>query len=300
MTTKSKLKAKAPSEATPAKPKILIYGAPGVGKTWVCLDWPRTYYVDTEGGANLPHYTTKLTESGGMYLGPEDGSNDLELINSQIVALTTETHAFGTLVIDSHTKSFNAAISAEAERLGSLDKFGASKKPALALARAFVDRLDRLPMNAIIICHEKPEWGVDAKGDRTEIGKTFDGYEKLAYELHLVLHVQKRGGKRVAVVKKSRLKGFPEGETIPWSFEEIAARYGRDIIERVDAPLVLATAEQVAELDALVAVLKVEDGLIEKWLSKAKAEKTADFTTTQIAACIDVLQKRIPTATIQS
>ena len=47
----SKLKAKDPVNAEPSKPKMLIFGKPGVGKTWGALDFPSCYYIDTEGGA---------------------------------------------------------------------------------------------------------------------------------------------------------------------------------------------------------------------------------------------------------
>lgn len=290
----SKLKAKDPKQAAPAKPKILIYGAAGVGKTWGSLDWPGVYYIDTEGGANLPHYTDKLKAAGGVYLGPEDGSNDFDLINDQVAALSTSDHPYRTLVIDSVSKPFNTAIGAESERLGDKDAFGASKKPAVAACRRLIDRLDRLPMSAILIAHEKPEWGVDEKGQRAEVGKTYDAYEKFAYELHLILHIQKRGRDRVATIKKSRLTGFPEGTTIPWTFDEIATRYGRDVIEAKAAPLVLATPEQLAELNGLLSTLKVEDDLVGKWLEKSKAASLADMTTAQVAACIEHLKKKLP------
>ncbi len=34
------LKGTDPKSAKPSKPKILIYGKPGVGKTWAALDFP--------------------------------------------------------------------------------------------------------------------------------------------------------------------------------------------------------------------------------------------------------------------
>lgn len=289
----SRLKGKDPKTAEVTKPKILIYGAPGVGKTFTSLDWPSVYYIDTEGGANLPHYTDKLKAAGGAYLGPEDGANDFETIIAQMQALASEEHGYRTLVIDSITKPFVSAITAEAERLGDKDAFGASKKPAIALTRRVIDWLDRLPMNVIIIAHERPEWGIDAKGERAQVGITYDAYEKLAYELHLVLHVQKRGRDRVAIVKKSRLTGFPEGETIPWTFNEIAARYGRDVIEKKQAALVLATPEQVRKLQKLIQAVKVEEEVLAKWRTKARVENWSEMTAAQIEPCIAHLEGKL-------
>jgi hypothetical protein len=46
----SRLKAIVPKAAVPSKPQMLVYGKPGVGKTWVALDFPGVFYIDTERG----------------------------------------------------------------------------------------------------------------------------------------------------------------------------------------------------------------------------------------------------------
>jgi hypothetical protein len=148
---KTKLLAKAPKAAEPSKPKILIYGASGVGKTWTSLDFPNCYYIDTEDGANLTHYTDKLEKSGGVYMGQADGSLDFQTVIDQVKALATEDHEYKTLIIDSITKLYNTVIANEAERLGDKDAFGASKKPAIGLMRQLVNWLYRLDMNVILL-----------------------------------------------------------------------------------------------------------------------------------------------------
>jgi len=100
MKTKPKLRAVSPNDTEPSKPKILIYGKPGVGKTWSAIDFPNVYYIDSEGGANLKHYIDKLRKSNGVYLGPDQGGADMETIIEQIQALATEDHTYKTLVID--------------------------------------------------------------------------------------------------------------------------------------------------------------------------------------------------------
>src|SRR4051812_37351360 len=113
----SKLKAVAPTAAEPTKPKLLAYGAPGVGKSWFAVDWPSVYYIDTEGGANLPHYLEKLERAGGVYFGPDQGSLDFPTVIEQMQALATEEHPYKTVVIDSLSKLWNTAITHEQERL---------------------------------------------------------------------------------------------------------------------------------------------------------------------------------------
>src|SRR4051812_44887619 len=109
----SKLKAKDPQTAEPSKPKILIFGKPGVGKTWTSIDFPSCYYIDTEGGADLAHYTEKLKKAGGVYMGPEDGSLDFPTVIEQFQALASEKHEFKTVIVDSISKLFNTAVANE-------------------------------------------------------------------------------------------------------------------------------------------------------------------------------------------
>ena len=294
---KSKLLAVSPDAVEPRKPKVLIFGPPGVGKTWVSMDFPSVFYIDTEGGADLAHYRAKLKAAGGMYLGPDQGSLDFDTVIGQIEALATEQHGYKTVVIDSITKLFNTAITDEQQRLGDKDAFGASKKGPVRQMARLVRWLNRADMNAIVIAHQKDQWGLDAKGNREVIGQTFDAYEKLEYDLHFVLRISKIGAgtnaKRFAHIGKSRLTGFPEGERFDWNYEEFAARYGKDVIEKETVPDVLASPEQVAELKRLLDLVKLPDGTTEKWLSKAGAESWEEMNSDQITGCINHLQGKL-------
>jgi hypothetical protein len=290
----SKLKAKDPKAAEPSKPKILIYGKPGVGKTWQALDFPACYYIDTEGGADLAHYTDKLKAAGGMYMGPEDGSLDFGVVIEQLQALATEKHSFRTVIVDSITKLFNTAVAIEAERLGAKNAFGADKKPAITFMRRLVTWADRLDMNVIFIAHSKVEWGTDPKsGERVEIGQTFDCWDKLEYELHLCLEILKNGPSRRARVRKSRLTGFPDAETFSWSYDEFAARYGKDIIEGTVKQIQLATPEQVAEINKLRGAVKLADGEFEAKLEKAGAATVEELTAQHAESAIKFLRSKV-------
>ncbi len=289
----SKLKAKDPKAAEPSKPKMVSYGPSGVGKTWFTLGFPSVYYISPESGATRDHYTSRLKAGGGVYLGPEDGANDFETVIDQLKALTTEKHSYKTVVIDSITHVFNSAVSKEAERLGDKNAFGADKKPAIAYMRRLCCVIARLDMNVILVAHESAEWGVDDKGQRAEIGKKPDCWDKLIYELDLAFQVQKQGKGRYAITKKSRLLGFPEGERFELDFIQFAERYGKDIIEKESAPIVLATAEQVAEIKRLVDLLKIDQETQDKWLEKANAENFSEFNTDQAAKIIEALNKKL-------
>ncbi|CAB4187969.1 AAA domain containing protein [uncultured Caudovirales phage] len=292
---KSKLLAVAPETVEPKKPKVLIFGAAGVGKTWTSLDFPGVYYIDTEGGADLDHYRAKLKASNGMYFGPDQGSLDFETVIGQVEALATEDHPYKTIVFDSITKLFNSAIADEQMRLGDKDAFGASKKGPIRQMAKLLRWINRVDMNVIMIAHEKPLWGL-ANGSREEIGKTFDAYEKLEYELHFVLRIIKMGSKgegiRRALIGKSRLTGFPEGEQFDWSYAEFAARYGKDVIEKAVTQVVLASPEQLAEMKRLSELLNVPDEIRQKWFTKYGVESFEEMDTATIASLIKFMQEK--------
>ncbi len=290
----SKLKAIDPTSAQPSKPKVLIYGKPGVGKTWTSLDFPKPYLIDTESGADLAHYTAKLKAAGGAYFGTDQGSLDFKEVIEQVKALATETHEYKTLIIDSVSKIFNTTIASEAERLGDKDQYGASKKPAVSYTRQLVNWLDRLDMTVILITHEKPLWGMDAKGQRAEIGVTFDAWDKLEYELHLCLNITKEGDSRKARVRKSRLQGFVDGTAFDWSYAKFAELFGKDIIEKKHEALKLATEEQVKEFNSLMETIKVPDEWLEKNLTKFKAAKIEELDESKIATLITFLKDKKP------
>lgn len=292
--TTTKLKAKPPEEVTPGKTKGMIFGASGVGKTWFTLTFPSPYYMDTEGGADLQHYQDRLKRSGGAYLGPKDGSLDFNFVIEQMQALATEKHPYKTLIIDSVTKLYQTAIANEQERLGDKDAFGASKKPAVAGMRRLINWAMKLDMNIWFVAHDSAEWGVDPKtGQRTEIGRVPDVWDKLIYELHLTIQAVKRGPARIGIVKKSRLTGFPDLEQFPLDYQEFATRYGKDFIEAESKQLTISTAEQVAEIARLLSVVKVTDQEIEKVFTKAGVDAWNELTTEQATQTINWLKKKI-------
>lgn len=159
--------------------------------------------------------------------------------------------------------------------------------------RQLVNWLCRLDMNVILIAHEKPLWGIDPKGDRSEIGVTFDCWDKLEYELHLALNIQKRGPERKASVRKSRLLGFQDGSSFTWSYEEFAKLYGKDIIEAKGKTIQLAAPEAVGAVKRLLEIIKVPDDEIEKWFKKAAVTSLDEMTAEQIAKITDHLKAKL-------
>lgn len=283
-----KLKGVDPKTATPSKPKILIFGCPGVGKTWASLDFPSVYYIDTEGGANLPHYTDKLKASGALYMGPEDGACEFSAVLDEIQTLATTEHDRKTLVIDSFSKLFNNQIAQtqdQLERGVKEDAFGLSKKAAIKYTRRMLYWFDKLDMNVILICHQKDDW----KDGKLQ-GVTFDGWDKLGYELHLALRIQKEGNSRKAYIGKTRLKEFIEGDSFPWSYAEFSQRYGAAVMEEKAKVANVAGAEEIVEYMALTSKCKIDPALLEKWEAAVPDIMACD--TTVMAKRLDWLRKQ--------
>lgn len=290
------LKAKHPKKAEPKKPKILIFGTPGVGKTWGALDWPGCYYIDCEGGASLDHYTDKLDASGGVYLGPKEGSNDFQVVLGEIRALSSTKHSYRTLVIDSFSKLFATAVAVEYERMerdgthkDMTKTFGAEKKPAVARTKQMIALFERLDMNVILICHQKDSWK-----DGEIVGSTFDGWDKLEYELDLTVQVVKQGTSRKAKIGKCRLSQFREGELIDWSYAEFAKRYGVEVIEAASVPVSPATVEQLRIVEQLCEVVRLDDETKIKWFEKAGVDSWAEMDADTVQKCIDHLSSKLP------
>lgn len=288
------LKAKHPKKAEPKKPKILIFGSPGVGKTWGALDFPGVYYIDCEGGATLDHYTDKLVKSDGAYLGPEDGANDMDVVLDQIKSLATSKHPYRTLVIDSYSKLYNTRIAEKIEAMEAaktdMDKtFGREKKPAISKTRQMVAWFDRLDMNVILVCHQKDVWA-----DGKVTGQSFDGYDKLEYELDLVMQILKQGNSRKAKVGKCRLSQFREGEVIDWNYKTFAERYGIEVIEAASEPTEPASAEQIRVIQQLVGIVKLDDDIRTKWFDKAGVDAWGEMDAVTIQKCIDYLTNQLP------
>jgi hypothetical protein len=278
-----------PKAAKPSRPKILIFGRPGVGKTWSSIDFPSVYYIDTEGGANRDHYTDKLKKAGGAYFGPEHGSLDFDTVIEEVTSLATVKHAYRTLVIDSFSKLYANKAFEAAEVVG--DDFGKDRKEANKPTRKLIRWLNKLDMNCILICHEKEKWS-----NKEVVGQTFDGWDKLEYELDLTLRIVKTGNSRTAFVAKSRLQEFPDGANFPWSYTEFAKKYGRDVIEAVHVPIIPASDAQVKELRDLVALLKVGDEVTQKWKEKAGVEDFTEMDGETIVKCIAHLRSKLPGA----
>lgn len=284
------LRAVKPEVVITPKPKFLISGRSGVGKTMFSLDFPMPYYMDVEGGAVRPQYRKKLMETGGVYFGKEQGSEDFAAVIEEIKSLATTKHQFKTLIIDSFSHLYLRAAAIAEDKIG--NEFGRDKKEANRPTRQLMRWIGDVDMTVILICHAKDKW--ERRGrDIINTGSTFDGYDKMEFEMDLWLEAQKLGNTRTLLVKKSRIEALPDGKEIALDYKTFSDIYGKEIINAESKPVEMATPEQAAKIKSLLEVVKIEPAVVDKWLEKAKVEKFDDMTAAHIGACIAFCEKRL-------
>ncbi len=263
--------------------KALFYGDAGAGKTTAAINFPKVYLIDTEKGSVNDQYVDIINNNGGAVFQ----TTDFDELIQEIKSLLTEKHDYKTVVIDPLTTVYNDLLDKSEKVVGS--DFGRHYAHSNKKMKQLLNLLVRLPMNVILTCHSKNEYGQNL----AVLGKTYDGYKKLDFLFDLVFEIQKRGKDRVGIVKKSRIESFSDGETFPFSYVEIAKRYGKDILEQDAVPEVIATPEQIQELKRIIDLLKVPQETVDKWLDKSNSISFDEMPEEVILKCIAHLKKQM-------
>src|SRR3712207_3723948 len=96
----SALRARKP-EAVTKRLKLFMFGPAGVGKTTAAIQFPNSYVIDCEKGAE--NYDRLITESGSAIFQ----TTDMHEVIAEVKALLTQKHDYRTLVIDTITTVYN-------------------------------------------------------------------------------------------------------------------------------------------------------------------------------------------------
>ena len=277
------LRARKP-EAVTKRLKLFMFGPAGVGKTTAAIQFPNSYIIDAERGTE--NYDKLITASGSSVFQ----TTDVNEVVQEVKALLTEKHDFRTLVIDPITPIFNDLLEKCETQVGSDfgRHYGAANKTMKRLANLIMN----LDMNVIVTAHAKAEYGENLR----KLGYTFDGWKQLDYWFDLVVELGKKGKKRMARVAKTRIETFPDEDVFEWSYDAIKKRYDASILEREAQQVALATPDQVRELKELLHVVRLPEGLVDKWFSKAQVDTWEDMPAETINKCIDYVKNRLPSA----
>src|SRR3954467_15633534 len=245
------LRAKKP-EAVTKRLKLFMFGPAGVGKTTAAIQFPKSYIIDCEKGAE--NYDKLITASESVIFQ----TNDINELIQEVKSLLTEKHEYRTLVIDPITTVYNDLLEKSELKVGSDfgRHYGAANKEMKRLANLIM----ALDMNVVITAHAKTEYGENLR----KLGYTFDGWRQLDYWFDLVVELTRKGKKRMGKVVKTRIDTFPDDDVFEWSYESIKQRYDAATLEREANAMALASAQQVAEIQALCNVVRLPEGLVEK------------------------------------
>lgn len=282
------LKGRKPELVKRSKPKFILSGKSGVGKTFLMLEFPKPFIIDCEGGAVEPQYVEKMKKVGAFYMGKEDGSQDFKTVIEQLKELATTKHDYQTLVIDSFSKLYNLTAAIAEETVGNI--YAADKKAAQKPTRQLQIWMDRLDMTICLICHSKAKWENGQPVGTT----TFDAWDKLEYDLNLWLELIQNGKRRDLLVRKSRLEGFILGNSYPADYETFAKLYGQDIIEKPVEQLVLATPTQIEILKSLIATFNISEEDQKKALKKRDVDEYEELSSEQIEEMIANFNSKLP------
>lgn len=280
------MRGRKPEEIKRSKPKFILSGESGVGKSFYMLDFPKPFIIDTEGGAVEPQYIKKMKEVDAQYFGKEDGSQDFKTVIDELKWLATNKHDRQTLIIDSFSKLYNLTAAIAEETVGNV--YAADKKAAQKPTRQLQVWMDRLDMTICLVAHSKAEWKSGQPTGKT----TWDGWDKLTYDLNLWIELVQTGKRRDVVVRKSRIEGFILGNSYPADYETFAKLYGGDIINKPSEQITLATAEQVADAKGLIAFRNISEEDQKKALKKYDVEQWEELSETEIKSIIEKLKEK--------
>lgn len=275
------LKAKKP-EHVEKRLKLFLFGKYKVGKSTAVLGFPSVYMIDTEKGTVHDQYARLMDENGSQVFH----SNDADEVIEEVRALGTEKHSFKTVAIDPITM-IEADLIEKAEK-----EYGVGDMRIWSMRdrklKRLVNLLNKLDMNVIVTAHGKIEYG----DKMVRLGTTFDGWKRWPYEFDVIIEIEERGDRRVAIVRGSRIETFKQNETFDWSYAEFKKRY--PIIDKDVEPIELASEEQVAELKQLLEVVKLPENTLDKWLVSASVDCLEDMPKDKIEKCIQFVKDKLP------
>src|SRR6185503_9039305 len=279
------LRARTPDAVT-KRLKMFMFGPAGVGKTTAAIQFPNSYIIDGERGTE--NYDKVITASNSVVFQ----TTDMNEVVQEVKSLLTVRHDYRTLVIDPISTIYNDLLDKCETQVGA--DFGRHYGAANKTMKRLSNLIMNLDINIIMTAHAKAEYGENFR----KLGYTFDGWRQLDYWFEMVVELGKKGKKRMAKVVKTRLEVFPDEDVFEWSYDAIRKRYDASILEREATAVALASNEQVREIKELLHVVRLPDGLVDKWFSKANVDTWEDMPSDAISKCIEYVKSRFPAAAI--
>ncbi len=275
--------------------KMFVYGPAGVGKTMAAIQFPKSYLIDTEGGADF--YAKSINKAGSVIFT----SNNFDDAVKEVKELLTTKHDFRTLIVDPVTQLYNSdqekwtrvfETYSKTEKEKETQDFGMRYWSRVKTDfKAFQRLLIAIDMNLIVTAHQKDQYGQNMQ----KVGVTWDSMKGDDYLFDLVFRLEKRDKKVIAITMKERAEigenKFPE--EFEWSYQNFLKFYGDDIIQREAIPISMATPDQVQKVKSLLDVVRVSNEEVVSWFNKADVSSWEEMTEPSILKVIKFLEKRL-------
>jgi hypothetical protein len=255
--------------------KAMLFGLAGVGKTTAAIQFPRPAVIDTELGTVNDQYVDLIESRGGAVLQ----TTSFDTMLDQVRSLAVEEHDFQTLVIDPVTVIYDGLADSWEKRVGS--DWSAHHAKARTDWKRLTAMLSTLDMNVVWTAHAKAEW---INGEAT--GRlTYDGPKGADFWVDLLIEVRRDGETRNGLIRKSRIKGLEVDTEFAFSYDEIAERYGRDVLERNAVPV----SEDLVRLMELIGEREDGQDLGSRMMKKAGVSTLSELTADQVEKAIEWL-----------
>ena len=229
--------------------KLFLWGAPGVGKTWLALQFPKPVLIDLEGGADLYGETWDFD-----VLRASTADEAMEAVQW----LLTHAHPYRTLVIDPITVYWDALQKKWSDIFLRRNKGSKGYKfefydlqprdwmTIKAEFKDFIRTLISLDMNVIVTARQKVQYADGAF--MKAIGVTFDGEKSLPYLFDTIVRLSRdEKGRFLGECLKDRSNTLPLGE-VDLSYARFEELFGEKALARKARPTTFATDEQKRQI----------------------------------------------------
>ena len=303
------------AESVTRRPKILMFGPEGSGKTLLALQFPNPIVIDMERGTDL--YGSQFDFAVQHVVHPDD-------VMEIVTDLLTKKHDYRTLVIDpmtiywqslqdkwkqilygkkqtddtaGQTKTADDTKSGKFQSEPYMEYDLAPKDWMMLKAEnnCLIRRLSLLDMTLVLTCHQKTLYA--DSGFMQKAGDTFDSEKKLGHFCDTVFQMERVNDQFTATVKKIRGKSLANNRIIipppPDSLLIFNDLFGENLLTKEAKPVIFITGEQVGEIGTCIVQLQMPDAKVKKALRARNVDRIEDLTEEQAADMIESLHKLI-------
>jgi len=301
------------AEGIVKRPKILMFGPEGSGKTLLALQFPNPIVIDMERGTDL--YGGQFDFAVQHVVHPDD-------VMEIVTDLLTKKHDYRTLVIDPMTIYWQSLQDKWRQKLYS-KKHGETTPesttddtksgefqsepwmeydlvprdwvPLKAENNYLLRKLSLLDMTIVLTCHQKALYADNQFMQK--VGDTFDAEKNLGHFCDTEFRMEKVNNDFTAIIKKIRGKPMADSRIVipppPDSLSIFNDLFGENLLTKEAKPVIFITGEQVGEIGTCIVQLQMPDAKVKKALRARDVDKLEDLTEGQAVDMIENLHKMI-------